>query len=266
MAKCSFIDLCKNIKTYDALCLLKFHWKKCNINFIDKDGCTALIWACYNSMNEVAFKIVRMFPASCNMSHVDKFGYNAFHYACKNGLKKAINRMLEFASRKDLKLSCVDYHRKSNIWYVYSHRLYNTIIKMIKIDSTLAYELPQVSDNLFIDILMSLNSDHHVKFVVKQNKLNFLLGRIKELQIVYNRTDDKSESESTTTIKSKETTNIKSNECFICNDTDNVNSYMNVTCGHIYFICKSCLIPYNKSKKCALCRERLFTKKCYLPG
>ena len=36
MAKCSFIDLCKNIKTYDALCLLKFHWKKCNINFIDK--------------------------------------------------------------------------------------------------------------------------------------------------------------------------------------------------------------------------------------
>jgi ankyrin repeat protein len=59
---------------FEKIALKLLNIKKCNINYYDKDGNTALILACKNNndTNSVALKLLNM--KECNIGHINKDG------------------------------------------------------------------------------------------------------------------------------------------------------------------------------------------------
>src|SRR5438128_404900 len=80
----------------------------CLLDIQDKDGCTAIMYACQNKLEQVAFKLIE---AKCSLDIQDKNGETTLMYACRHKFEQAVIRLIESGCDIDK----VDYRGKTAI-------------------------------------------------------------------------------------------------------------------------------------------------------
>jgi ankyrin repeat protein len=82
----ALIWACSNSMSYVATLLITIFGDKCNPQQVNSNGVTALILACYNSMADVAILLITTFGDKCNPQQVDDDGVTALLLACENSM------------------------------------------------------------------------------------------------------------------------------------------------------------------------------------
>lgn len=91
-------EICKNKEKETVKCTEK-EIIKCTLDssykYVDGDGNTILSYACYNNMQNIAIKLLKIDSVSAYLSQpVNRYGYTALLYACCNSMDKVAHRLV----------------------------------------------------------------------------------------------------------------------------------------------------------------------------
>ena len=120
-------DSCKNNDIYNALRLLN-EQNYNQIDYIDEYGNTSLIWACRNSLSEVALEIIK--TGLCKRDQIDHYGNTALIFACENKLKKVALEIIKTCRSNQNQVNNVG---ETALFWAYTNDLTEVEIELEKI-------------------------------------------------------------------------------------------------------------------------------------
>ena len=176
------------IEEYDNnllfLCKCKFKYKALNIieankvytdqiEDIDTDKNTPLIWTCRNNMPEIAHKIISTYGEKCNPGQVNSFKRTALIYAVKNKMDSvAIELMIKFSNK--CKIKQIDNAENNALAYACYNKLEDIANKIMKITNKPKIKVNCKDDNsdgnLFTAIYNDGLSDEDEEVVEEYNE------------------------------------------------------------------------------------------------
>ena len=210
---------------------------------INSFGETPLITCCRMAMNKQAIAILK--NNDCLPSHIDSDNITALLWACKNNLIDVVKELL--------KHDCNVYHKRKNISALattFKSKHYEIVKLLLEYDNKML-NLEEI--DIVLDIVDKFNNDFNFNGVISNKDL------INEI----NNTSYEYLADVQELIKHKvniETRPYKIRECIICaNECD--TAYCFNVCGHVVYYHDSCI---NGTKFCPFCRSAKGYIKCYI--
>lgn len=197
----------------------------------DNYGCTALIYACYGEIDQIAHAIVNLYPDECELNHQDDCGDTFLMIACRKGMNDLVKKIVKddkYNIDTSLKnnngeylITLVDKHMPGVIKYLLKR---DTLTKLFGLE-------PHVQKvmNKYLEKYMSIGAER----LVSSKDLEKRRDRLKE-------------------IKSEMSKMYRQNECFTCCE-ETTDSIIYDRCNHVFTVCKKCQNVIDK--KCPICRR-----------
>lgn len=91
----TLINLCRNCREDEAIALILSN--KADIRFVDNNGDTALLWACYHKLTRVANILIKSLKSSPN--HVNRNGDTALIIACRNRMTTTADLLIVYGHK-----------------------------------------------------------------------------------------------------------------------------------------------------------------------
>ncbi len=134
-----------------------------NVNYVDKYGQTALIWACINGIESVAFKLLE--KEGININQVNDRGETALMYACWNKMEIFALKLLE---REDIDINHVNKYGNTALMCACSYKMETVALKLLEREDI---NINQVNIN-GVSALFFANKNGMEQVVNRINELN----------------------------------------------------------------------------------------------